>query len=128
MKSVRKVNLAENFKQIHKPWSPRIAAELNDQYIKLARFEGTFQWHRHDNEDEAFLVVQGHIVVAFRDRTITVGEGELLVIPRGIEHRPASELGAWVVLFEPKSTLNTGDQRSNLTLDELPWTEAESLD
>jgi len=125
---IRKVNLADGFNAIDEPWSPVIAAELNGQFIKLAKFEGSFQWHHHEHEDEGFLVIKGRLEMGFRDRTVTLDEGELIVVPRGIEHRPASRNGAWVLLFEPKTTRNTGEEVNDRTVDDLPWTQAESLD
>ncbi len=114
-----KINLAEKFARIPEPWKPHIAGELNGQYVKLGKFWGEFVWHHHENEDELFLVVKGQIRIDFRDRSVTIGEGEFLIVPRGVEHRPVAEEEAWVLLFEPKSTLNTGNVENELTLHEL---------
>ncbi len=114
-----KVNLAEKFAKIPEPWKPHIAGELNGQYVKLGKFQGEFVWHQHANEDELFLVIKGQIRIDFRDRSVTIREGEFLIVPRGVEHRPVAEEEACVLLFEPKSTLNTGNVENELTLHEL---------
>jgi mannose-6-phosphate isomerase-like protein (cupin superfamily) len=106
---IEKVNLAEAFGSFDERWSPRIAAELNGQHVKLAKLEGPFVWHRHDDADELFLVVQGLLVIELRDREVTLEPGEFVVIPRGVEHRPVAEGEVHVVLFEPAGTLNTGN-------------------
>ena len=114
-----KVNLAEKFNEIHEYWKPYIAAELNGQYVKLDKLKGEFIWHHHPNEDEMFLVVKGRFRMEFRDKHVWLQEGEFIVVPRGIEHRPVAEEEAHVLLFEPASTLNTGNVRNERTLDEL---------
>jgi mannose-6-phosphate isomerase-like protein (cupin superfamily) len=114
-----KINLAEKFLQIPAPWKPHIAGELNGQYVKLGKFRGEFVWHHHAKEDELFLVVKGQIRIEFRDRTVTLNEGEFIIVPRGVEHRPIADQEAWVLLFEPASTLNTGNVENELTLHEL---------
>ncbi len=114
-----KVNLAEKFSQFKEPWSPKVAAELNGQYVKLVKFQGPFVWHHHEVEDEMFFVVKGSFVMKFRDRDVTINEGEFIVVPAGVEHMPVAEKEAHVVLFEPKSTLNTGNVRNERTLPEL---------
>src|SRR6188768_618280 len=116
---MEKVNLAEKFSQFSEHYSPKIAGELNGQYVKLVRFKGPFVWHHHDNEDELFLVVKGRFRMEFRDRQETVGEGEMIVVPRGVEHRPVADEEAHVLLFEPASTLNTGNIENELTQREL---------
>jgi mannose-6-phosphate isomerase-like protein (cupin superfamily) len=113
---IEKVNLAAKFEKIPEYWKPYIAAELNGQHVKLDKLLGEFVWHRHENEDEMFLVVKGRFRMELRDKPIWLEEGEFLVVPRGIEHRPVAEEEAWVVLFEPASTLNTGDVRDERTL------------
>ena len=118
-KFVEKVNVAEKFKQIREYWKPYIAAELNGQYVKLDKLKGEFVWHRHEREDELFLVVKGRFRMEFRDRHEWVEEGEFIVVPRGVEHRPVAEKEAHVLLFEPASTLNTGNVRDERTLDKL---------
>ena len=114
-----KVNLAEKFNSITDHWNPRIAGELNGQYIKLVKFIGEFVWHKHDREDEMFLVVEGKFNMEMRDKTVELTKGDFIIIPRGIEHRPVAREEAQVLLFEPVTTLNTGDAKSNLTRKEL---------
>jgi len=113
------VNIEEKLARISDYWRPHIAAELNGQQVKLVKFLGPFVWHHHDNEDELFLVVKGRLRMEFRDSTVAVGEGEFIVVPRGVEHRPLAEEEVHVVLFEPASTLNTGNVQNELTLREL---------
>lgn len=105
-----KLNLAEGFARITEYWRPRVAAELNGQEVKLVKFQGPFVWHQHDHEDELFLVMKGQFRMEFRDRSVELKEGELLVVPRGVEHRPVAEAEVEVIVFEPKGVLNTGDQ------------------
>ena len=114
-----KVNIADKFSRIPEPWKPHIAGELNGQYVKLGKFKGEFVWHHHENEDELFLVTQGQIRIDFRDRSVTLNEGEFIIVPRGVEHRPVADQEACVLLFEPKSTLNTGNVVNDLTLHDL---------
>jgi mannose-6-phosphate isomerase-like protein (cupin superfamily) len=95
--------------EIQDHWNPRVAAELNGQMVKLVKFLGEFVWHKHDHEDEMFLVVRGRFRMELRDRTLEIGEGQLIVIPRGVEHRPVADEEVDVMLFEPATTLNTGD-------------------
>ncbi len=114
-----KVNIAQKFSQIQEYWKPYIAGELNGQLVKLDKLKGEFVWHHHENEDEMFLVVKGRFRMELRDRQIWLEEGEFLVVPRGVEHRPVAEEEAWIVLFEPASTLNTGNVQNEMTLSEL---------
>lgn len=114
-----KVNVAEKLGQFTEPWSPKIVGELNGQYVKLVKFQGPFVWHHHDNEDEMFLVVKGSFVMKFRDRDVTLNAGEFIVVPRGVEHMPVAEEESHVMLFEPQSTLNTGNVRNERTVPEL---------
>jgi mannose-6-phosphate isomerase-like protein (cupin superfamily) len=116
---VNKVSLADAFSRIDDHWKPRIAAELNGQHVKLVKFKGPFVWHHHDDEDELFLVLRGSFRMELRDRTIDLTAGEFLVVPRGVEHRPVADDEVDVLLFEPVSTLNTGNVRNERTLDEL---------
>lgn len=111
-----KINLTEAFATFTEHWSPRIAADLNGQQVKLVKFLGAFDWHRHEHEDELFLVHRGSFVMEFRDRSVAVREGEFLVVPRGVEHRPVAEREVEVLLFEPATTLNTGDVVSQRTV------------
>lgn len=117
---MEKVNIQDKFSLFKDHWNPRVVAELNGQMVKLARLKGPFVWHSHQDEDELFFVIQGTLQLEFRDRTITLDQGEMMVIPRGTEHRPVAEEEVLVMLFEPASTLNTGDLEVNgLTRDEL---------
>lgn len=115
------INLAAKFGTFSEQWQPRIAAELNGSYLKLAKLHGEFLWHQHDNEDELFLVVKGTLHIRLRDRELTLHEGELTVIPRGVEHLPIAEEEVWVVLIEPKSTVNTGEETNERTVTNDQW-------
>jgi mannose-6-phosphate isomerase-like protein (cupin superfamily) len=114
------VNLAESFDAIDEHWSPRLAAELNGQHVKLATLHGEFDWHHHDSADELFLVVEGELTIERRDGAdVDLEAGELCVVPAGVEHRPVAEREVRVLLFEPAGTLNTGDVESERTVEEL---------
>jgi mannose-6-phosphate isomerase-like protein (cupin superfamily) len=115
--TIEKVNLAEKLALFREQWSPRVVGELNGQQVKLVRFQGEFVWHHHEGEDELFLVVKGRFRMEFRDRAVWLEEGEFLIVPRGVEHRPVAEEEAHVLLFEPASTLNTGNVRNERTID-----------
>ncbi len=138
-----KINLSDKFSLIHEHWKPHIAGELNGQLIKLVKFQGEFVWHHHDHEDEMFLVVKGRFRMEFRDnagegahstpslhsvaqgrprptqKTVTLDEGEFIIVPRGVEHKPVADEECWVMLFEPTSTLNTGNVVNERTVHEL---------
>ena len=116
---MEKINIAEKFSRIHEFWKPYIAAELNDQLIKLDKLKGEFVWHHHEQEDEMFLVVKGRLRIEFREKTVYLEQGEFIVVPRGVDHRPVADEEAWIVLFEPASTLNTGNVVNERTLPEL---------
>jgi mannose-6-phosphate isomerase-like protein (cupin superfamily) len=116
-----KVNLTEKFALFGDHWSPRVVGALNGQHVKLVKLLGEFVWHRHDHEDELFLVVKGRFRMEFRDRHVWLEAGEFLIVPRGVEHRPVADEEAHVVLFEPETTLNTGDVREVWTVDEPGW-------
>ncbi|AUV82626.1 mannose-6-phosphate isomerase [Salinigranum rubrum] len=119
-----KVNLDAAFSTFDDRWNPRVAAELNGQAVKLVKVDGEFVWHHHEDADELFLIRRGELRIEFRDRDdVTLGEGEFLVVPRGVEHRPVAEREAHVVLFEPRETSNTGNVREQRTR-----TEPERLD
>ena len=111
-----KINLADKFARISDHWSPRVAATLNGQHVKLVKLLGEFVWHKHDAEDELFLVVSGTLRIDFRGGGVTLQEGEMLVVPRGVEHRPVAEKECGVLLFEPAGTLNTGDAGGGRTV------------
>jgi mannose-6-phosphate isomerase-like protein (cupin superfamily) len=113
---MEKVNLRERFSQFSDHWNPRIAGELNGQEVKLAKFSGPFIWHHHDNEDELFLVVKGRFRMEFCDGDVWLEEGEFLIVPRGVEHRPVAEEEVHVLLFEPSTTLNTGNVENERTV------------
>jgi len=113
------INLEEKFGAFDTLWDPKIAAELNENYVKLAKVRGEFVWHRHEAEDELFLVVRGRLAIDLRDRTLELNEGDLCVIPRGVEHRPRADEEAQILMIEPKSTLNTGDVRDERTRERL---------
>jgi len=110
-----KVNLKQKLGLFTSHWDPKIVADLNGQQVKLVKFQGPFTWHKHDAEDELFLVVDGAFDMEFRDRTVRVETGELIVVPHGVEHRPVARKEAHVLLFEPATTLNTGDAGGPLT-------------
>jgi mannose-6-phosphate isomerase-like protein (cupin superfamily) len=114
-----KINIAEKFAKISEYWKPYIAAELNGQCVKLDKLMGEFVFHHHEHEDEMFLVVKGRFRMEFRDRHEWIEEGEFIVVPRGVEHRPVAEQECWILLFEPASTLNTGNVVNERTLAEL---------
>ena len=119
---IEKVNLSEKFGLFGEHWSPKIAGEVNDSYVKLVKFSGDFVWHKHEDEDEMFLVVKGEIVIKLRDGDVELREGEFVVIPRGVEHKPVAQEEAHVLLFEPKTVLNTGDvveERTRRVLDRI---------
>jgi mannose-6-phosphate isomerase-like protein (cupin superfamily) len=117
--SVDIVNIEEKLALFDERWKPKIVGELNGQYVKLVKFIGEFVWHHHDDEDELFLVVKGRFRMEFRNRSDWIEEGEFIVVPRGVEHRPVAEEEAHVLLFEPASTLNTGNVRNDRTVAEL---------
>jgi mannose-6-phosphate isomerase-like protein (cupin superfamily) len=114
-----KINLKEKLELFSAHWKPKIVGELNGQYVKLVKFQGPFVWHHHDEEDEMFMVVRGRFRMEFRDREVWLEEGEFIIVPRGVEHRPVADEEAHVLLFEPASTLNTGNAESERTVREL---------
>jgi len=116
---IEKANLAHKFSLFQDYWSPKIAGELNDSYVKLAKLKGEFVWHHHEVEDELFLVVKGKLLIKLRDQDIWLEEGEFVIIPRGVEHLPIAEEEAHVLLLEPKTTLNTGDVQNERTVADL---------
>ena len=114
-----KVNLSEKFSAFSEHWSPKVAGELNGQQVKLVKFVGDFVWHSHEHEDEMFLVVKGRFRMDYRDGSEWIEEGEFVIVPRGLEHKPFAEEEVWVVLFEPASTLNTGSAGGDRTVVDL---------
>jgi mannose-6-phosphate isomerase-like protein (cupin superfamily) len=115
-----KVNLAQKFTLFHEHWQPKIIGELNDSFIKLAKLKGEFVWHHHDTEDELFLVIKGHLLIKLRDADIQLEPGELVVIPKGVDHLPVAEEEVQVMLIELKTTLNTGNIHNERTV-ESEW-------
>jgi len=116
---MNKVNLVQNFSLFQDYWSPKIVGELNDSYVKLVKLKGEFVWHHHEIEDELFLVVKGSLLIKLRDRDISLDEGEFVIIPKGVEHLPIADEEAYVLLLEPKTTLNTGNIGNERTVADL---------
>ncbi|RLA06130.1 MAG: cupin domain-containing protein [Gammaproteobacteria bacterium] len=114
---MNKVNLKDKFSMFDGLWEPKIVGELNNQYVKIAKLKGEFVWHQHQAEDEFFMVIKGHLTIKLRDENIELDEGEFYIIPRGIEHKPAAENEVQVLMFEPQSTVNTGETESDKTID-----------
>ncbi len=113
-----KVNIKEKLALFSDHWNPRIAGELNGQHVKLVKFQGEFIWHKHDEEDEFFYVLEGEFDLQFRDKTVRLREEEFIIVPRGVEHRPVAEKEVSVMLFEPAATVNTGDAGGERTREE----------
>ena len=112
---MEKINLEKAFRHIDEYWSPHIAGEMNGQQVRLAKLKDKFIWHRHEKEDELFMVVKGRLIIHLRDRDIELDEGEFFIVPRGVEHQPEAPDEVWVLLFEPKETLNTGNMDNERT-------------
>ncbi len=106
---IEAVNLAQKLTLFQEYWSPKVVGELNDNYLKVVKVKGEFVWHKHDEDDELFLVLKGRLIIQLRDQDITLNEGDFLVVPKGVEHRPVAEDEAHVLLIEPKTVVNTGD-------------------
>ena len=123
MKKIEPINIMNKFSLFNDEWTPKIIGELNNQYVKICKLKDDFVWHSHENEDELFMVFKGTLLIDFRDgRTVEVKEGEILIVPKGVEHRPHTN-GEIVfnLLFEPKTTLHTGDVETEMTVKELDW-------
>ena len=123
MREIKKVNIMDKFSLFDEKWTPKIVGELNDQYVKLCKLKDNFIWHSHENEDELFMVFKGTLHIDFRDnKSIEINEGEMLIVPKGVEHRPRTN-GELVLnlLFEPKTTKHTGQVDSDLTVKKLDW-------
>jgi mannose-6-phosphate isomerase-like protein (cupin superfamily) len=116
-----KINLAEKFSLFQDYWSPKIVGEIENFYVKLAKFKGEFVWHKHDKEDEMFLVASGELIIKLRDKDIHLKQGEFFIVPKGVEHLPIANEEACIVLLEPKTTVNTGENENSLTKKELRW-------
>ena len=116
---MKKIDIQEKFSLFDEHWSPKIIGELNDQYVKLAKLKGEFIWHRHENEDELFMVMKGHLTIKLKNQDIELTEGQFIIIPRGTEHLPVAEEECHVMLFEPKTVINTGDTKNDKTIEKL---------
>jgi mannose-6-phosphate isomerase-like protein (cupin superfamily) len=116
---MEKINIREKLALFSDHWNPRVVGELNGQHVKVVKFQGEFVWHDHATEDELFLVLRGSFRMEFRDRSVTLNEGEFLIVPRGVEHRPVAEREVEVMLFEPAQIKHTGDVESELTVHEF---------
>ena len=123
MKEIKPINIMNKFSLFNEQWTPKIIGELNNQYVKICKLKDDFVWHSHENEDELFMVLKGTLLIDFRNnKTIAVKEGEIVIIPKGVEHRPHTN-GEIVfnLLFEPKTTLHTGDVETDMTVKDLKW-------
>ena len=123
MKKIEPINIMNKFSLFNEEWTPKIIGELNNQYVKLCKLKDDFVWHSHENEDELFMVFKGTLLMEFRDgRIAEIKEGEILIVPKGVEHRPHTNGDiVFNLLFEPKTTLHTGDVQSELTVNDLDW-------
>ncbi|MFT5725280.1 MAG: mannose-6-phosphate isomerase-like protein (cupin superfamily) [Bacteroidia bacterium] len=115
------ININQKLSLFSDHWNPRIVGELNGQHVKLAKLKGEFVWHKHDNEDELFMVIDGEFDMHYRGRIDTIKAGEITIVPRGVEHKPVAQNEVSIMLFEPATTINTGDLNSDLTRRELEW-------
>lgn len=114
------INLTEKFNLFSEQWHPKIVGELNDSFVKLAKVQGEFIWHHHDNEDELFFVVKGMLAIKLRERDLIIQEGEFVIIPKGVEHMPVADEEVWIMILEPKTTSNTGNVTDERTV-EAGW-------
>lgn len=119
--AIHAINLGQKFSTFDDHWSPRIIAQMNDIHLKLAKIEGEFIWHHHPETDEVFYVVEGQLLIEFRDHAVELGQGELCVVPRGVEHKPVAESECHILLIEPAGTLNTGDVTDEHTKTDDIW-------
>lgn len=119
---IKKVSISKKMSLFEDLWNPRIVGELNGQHIKIVKAQGIFEWHKHEHEDEMFLVIQGNFNMELRDETISINQGEFIIIPKGVEHRPVAKEEVQIMLFEPTNTVNTGEnQESELTKRKIDW-------
>ena len=118
---MKSVNLSEKFDKFSDYWAPRVIAEMNGYYFKLVKVKGEFVWHTHDDTDETFIVLDGELIIEFRDKTITLKKGEMIVIPKGVEHKPASREECQIMIVEPKGVMNTGNADDQLTAENDVW-------
>ena len=119
--AVHSINITEKFNVFSDHWSPKVIAEMNDYQLKLAKVEGEFVWHSHDDTDETFIVIDGELTIEFRDRHVVLKKGEMVVVPRGVEHKPSAENECKIMLLEPKGVVNTGDSGGELTAENDVW-------
>ena len=117
----KKVNLKEKFSKFSEYWSPKIIAEMNDYQFKVVKIKGEFIWHNHTDTDETFLVIEGEMTIKFKDHDIKLFEGEMYVVPKGVEHKPYAEKECKILIIEPKGVINTGDAGGDLTVDKETW-------
>ena len=115
------IDIEEKFSLFSQHWTPKIISELNGQQVKLAKVKGEFVWHDHANEDELFLIIKGELRLEFRDRSENVKQGQIIVVPKGVEHRPIAEEECWILLIEPASIAHTGDVKHELTVENSTW-------
>jgi mannose-6-phosphate isomerase-like protein (cupin superfamily) len=116
---MNKVNIIQKFEFVKEFWKPAIIGEVNESYIKIVKSKGEFVWHHHDNEDEMFLIIKGTLIMRLRDRDEIINEGEFIIIPKGVEHKPVAEEDVYIMLIEPKTTLNTGNIKNERTVEHL---------
>ena len=117
----RKINIKKKFLKFSEHWSPRVIAEMNDYQFKLAKIKGDFMWHDHKHTDEVFIVIEGRMNIEFRDGAVHLKEGDLFVVPKGVEHKPCAKNECKILVIEPKGVINTGDTRGEMTIDEDLW-------
>ena len=115
------INVKEKFGLFSDQWSPKVIGELNGQHVKLAKVEGEFVWHSHEHEDELFYIMKGRLIMELRDKTLTLNEGEMCIIPKGVEHRPIAKEEVWIMLFEPAQIKHTGEVQHELTVEKYDW-------
>ena len=118
---MKKINLQEKLSLFDEHWTPKIIGELNGQYVKLAKIKGEFIWHNHDQEDELFMILKGSLVIELPGEKVLLNEGEIFIVPKGVDHRPIAEEETHVLMFEPVSTAHTGDVRTDMTVDDQEW-------
>lgn len=118
---MKQIDVKSKFNLFDDHWNPRIIAELNGQQVKIAKIKGAFVWHNHKDEDELFYLLKGQLIMEFPDKKVEVKEGELIVVPKGVDHRPVAKEEAWIMLFEPSSTKHTGEMNSELTQENDEW-------
>ena len=116
-----KINLKEKYSKFSKHWSPRIIAEMNDYQFKLAKIKGEFIWHNHKHTDETFIVIEGEMTLKFRDRDVNLNQGEMYVVPKGVDHKPCAKNECKILVIEPRGVINTGDVKGKLTINEEQW-------